>query len=616
MLPSSQLREVTIKDYIVVLKRRIWVVISCLLIFTLLFAIKTFKEIPLYQTAAKILIEKNNPHVLPMEQVYTPYWVDREYIQSQINVLTSRILAKKTVESITASGDNSFVGIPDPDTVFLEDVSVSQQLGTQIINVGYISPDPIKAARYANALTNAYIQQDVDNRTGAAKTATQWLQKELEGARKKLQDCELALNKYIQQNKIVAVADIDKKTNAISEGLKQDKINAENEIKELSKRYKEKHPKMIALNTRLGAINSSIEEETKKLLSLNEQMIEYDALKREVESSKSLYESLLKRTKETEVSKELETTNIHIVDLADVPREPFKPKRLRDILFGLILGVLSGVGLAFFLEHLDSTIKTAQDVEMYVRLPFLGYVPIINKADVKTDKEMDLIVNAQPKSHASEAYRSIRTSIIFSAPEDKPLKTILVTSTSIQEGKSSVAMSLGIIFANANERVLLVDADMRRPRLARSLGLDNKEGLSSFLAGASSLDAAIKKTNIPGLSLLSSGPIPPNPAELLASAKIRALLEELEKRFDRVIVDSPPLLSVADTTILANIADGVIDVIRAGSLNIELIVRGIKRLNEAKAKIIGVVLNNVDVKKEDSYYYYHYHYVEEKKKQG
>lgn len=615
MLPSSQFREVSVKDYLCVLKRRIWVIIVSFIVVTSLSTIKTLRTVCRYYATAKILIEKNVPKIAPMQEIYASIGVDREYIQSQISILTSRSLAKKVIENLAARGDKTFVNKDDPEGAFLRGENVAQQLGTQIIKVGYISTDPIKAAKFANELTNAYIQQDVGHKTETTKVATHWLEGQLAEVKKKLDIAEADLNKYIQENKIITVPDIEKKTQTMVEKLKQEKASVESELAELCKRYKEKHPKVIALNTKLDSINNSINEETKKLLDLNELVIGYNTLKREVESNGSLYESLLKRAKEINVSQELETTNIRIIDLATIPNMPLSPNRKRDILTGMALGLLLGVSLSFLLEHLDSTIKTADDIETYIRLPFLGYVPSAQKGEAKTGKDIDLISHNIPHSRIAEAYRSIRTSIIFSVPEDKPVKCILITSTAPQEGKSTVSINLGVVFAHANEKTLIVEADMRKPRLSESLGVDNKEGLSTFLTGVSnSSDTAIKQTSIPNLFLMPSGPRPPNPAELLTSVKMRSLLEELKLKFNRIIIDSPPVLTVADTSILANVVDGVIQVIRAGFQNIDYVLRCKQRLNDVKARIIGVILNNVNVKKEDSYYYYHYYYAEDKEK--
>jgi capsular exopolysaccharide synthesis family protein len=612
MLPSSKIRDVTIKDYLVIIKRRALVILACFLIVTARATLKTLKKVPIYQANAKLFIERTLPEIAPFSQVYAPSWVDREYIQSQISILTSRSLAKKTVEHLIAAGDTTFVGTSQPEDSFLGGVQVSEATGTSILNVGYVSTDPINAAKFANALADTFIQEDVARRAEVSKYAVGWLDIQLTELQKRLGDSEAALSEYIKANEIVSVVDIERNTNALLDDLKHQKITIENELVELSGQYKSKHPKIVALNTRLEAVNKSIDNETKKLIEVNQKMIRYNALKREVDSNKSLYESLLKKIKETEVSKELLTTNIRILDLATVPGGPFSPNRKQDILQGVMLGLFLGAGLAFLLEYLDSTVKTADDIETYVRLPFLGYVPSVAEGEAKTEKEIDLISQNVPRSRISEAYRSIRTSIMFSVSEDRPLKTILVTSASPLEGKTTVGINLGIVFAQSNEKVLLIEADMRKPRICNSLDLDNKVGLSSFLTGTEDLETSIRQTNIANLSILSSGPRPPNPAELLTSTKTRTFLEELKTRFDRIIIDSPPLLTVADTSILANIVDGVIYVIRAGALNIDMILRGKQRLSEVKSRVIGVILNNVNVKKDDSYYYYHYYYAEEK----
>ncbi len=615
MLPSSQLREVNVKDYLVILKRRFWIVLIAFCFFTIRATMETMKKVPLYQAVAKILIESKLPEIAPLPQVYSSGWDRAENIKNQLNILTSRTLARKVIENLIAGGDSTYAGIKEPERSFLGGVTVEIMQGTQLVNVGFIGRNAIQAAKFANTLVNVYIQEDIKKRIEAGKYASGWLESQMQELRKKLEASEIALNEFMKNEQEFFMPDVEKRMQGTLEKLKQDKVSTENEIVEISKRYKEKHPKMISVRARLQAINDSIEQETKKLLQMNARMIEYNVLKRDVDTNRNLYDSLLKRTKETEVSKELETTSVSIVDLADVPKKPFSPNRKRDITTGATTGIILGLIFAFILEYLDSTVKTAEDIEMYVRLPFLGYIPSARR-EAKTEKEIDLITHKSARSRITEAYRSVRTSIIFSSPEDKPIKTILVTSTSPQEGKTTVSINLGIIFAHANEKTVIVECDLRKPRIARSLDLENDVGVSNYLTGNKELDQVIKSTAIPNLFVIPSGPKPPNPSELLISNKTKQFLDELQKRFDRIIVDSPPTFSVADSVILANKVDGVIDVIRSGFLNIDIILRARQRLSEAKAKILGVILNNVDVKREDSYYYYHYYYSEEKEKKS
>lgn len=618
MFPSSQVKEVTYKDYLIIFRRRIWIILCCFLFSTIRATIQTYKKVPLYQATAKVIIEPVQQQFLPTQPIYsTPPYLDRDYIQSQLNILTSNILAKKAVERLIASGDKSFDGIEMPEMVFLQGVSVSLLPGTQLINVSYTHTDPIKAAQYANTLAQVYIQQDLEKRTEANRFATGWLEDQAMELKNKLQKSEAALREYMQQNEILSVQDIEGRTQEFLDKLKSEKMKLESEIKELSSRYKSKHPKMISLNTRLEEVNKNIEEQTTKLIEINNKMMRYKILQQEVESDRSLYDSFLRRKKESEISTKLESTNIRIIDLATVPSAPFSPNRKRDIKNGAMLGFIFGIGLSLLVEYLDSTIKTAEDVELYVKLPFLGYVPAtrIEVKNIKGNQEIDLVSYRSPSSRVAEAFRSIRTSILFSSPEDRPLKTILITSTLPREGKTTVSINLSTIFANANERTLLLEADMRRPRISKTFNLASFQfGLSSYLTGSANLEKIVVETVIPNLFIIPAGPKPPNPAELLTSAKMRLLLEELKAKFDRIIIDSPPVITVADTAILANISDGVVDVIKANFLNIDIILRGRQRLYEAKTKIIGVILNNVNVRKEDSYYYYHYYYYSEEQK--
>lgn len=571
---------------------------------------RSFKITPVYRATAKVLIERSTPKVSPIEEIYPTKILNKEYIRTQINIIKSRALAERTVKYLSASGNNYFINNSDPAAVFMSGVSADALEGTQIIRINYEGNDPLLITEFANALAENYLKEDIERKLTAIVSAEEWLEGGLEELDIKLRASENALIEYIRQNEIVSVPDIEEKTQTLLESLKQEMSSVKNEIAEASKRYKERHPKMISLKTRLAALQEGVGRETKNLINLNEKMVEYKNLKREVESNRTLYESLLKKAKETEVSKELMATDLRILDYAETPSAPIKPNRKRDLTTGAMWGLVLGVALAFFLEYLDSTLKNAEDIESYLRLPFLGYVASLSseRDEVKGLTNIDLISQKIPHSRIAESYRSIRTSIIFSSPEDRPLKTVLITSSLPQEGKTFVSINLGIVFAHTNEPILIIESDMRKPRVAKAFGMQNEVGLSSYLAGKADIDEIIKPTIVPNLSLITSGPVPPNPTELLTSSKTQQLLNELKSKFSRVIIDSPPILYVTDTAILANIVDGVIQVVRAGKTNVNHVLRSKQRLTEAKAKIIGVILNDLDVKKEDSYYYYHYYY--------
>ncbi|MDD4899914.1 MAG: polysaccharide biosynthesis tyrosine autokinase [Candidatus Omnitrophica bacterium] len=615
MLPSAQVREVTMQDYLKIIQKRFWVIFAFFFVLVGTVTVFTMRMIPIYRATTSILIERTPPKIVSIEEVYQSGIADKEYYQTQYKILTSRTLVKKTVDELRLGQDEEFQKAGDIVSAFIRKLFVEPVKESRLVNVSFNSYDPVKAAKIVNTFARLYIQQDLENKSSTSRQAVGWLEEQLVGIKKKLENAEGKLNSYIQENKIVSIPTMQEQSESLLETLKKDQARVETEIQESSKRYKERHPKMIGLYSELKSIKDKINIETNRLLSLNQKMGEYNILKREVESNKELYESLLKRAKETSVSEELQTSNIRIVDPAEVPKQPLGPNKPRNIISAAILGLLGGFCIAILLEYIDSTIKTSEDVELYVKLPFLGYVPSFKK-EVSSDRSADLICYSQQATTIAEAFRSIRTSIIFSSPEDRPLKVILVTSTFPEEGKTTNSINLAIVFAQKNEQVVIVEGDMRKHRIAKSFDLDNKEGLSSYLTGTATLERVIKKTPIPNLYLIPSGPTPPNPAELLTSVKTKELFEGLKIKFDRIIVDAPPVMTVADASILANMCEGVVEIIRAGRINLDHVLHGKQRLLEAKAKILGVILNDVEVKKKDSYYYYHYYYRNEGNKEG
>jgi len=615
MLPSAQVREVTLQDYLKIIQKRFWVIFVFFFVLVGTVTVFTMRMTPIYRATTSILIERTPPKIVSIEEVYQAGIADKEYYQTQYKILTSRTLVKKTVDELRLGQDEEFQKEGDIVSAFLRKLSVDPVKESRLVNVSFNSYDPVKAAKIINTFARLYIQQDLETKSSTSRQAVGWLEEQLVSIKKKLETAEDKLNSYIQENKIVSIPTMQEQSEGLLETLKKDQARIETEIQESSKRYKEKHPKMIALYSELKSTKDKVNIETNRLLDLSQKMGEYNILKREVESNKELYESLLKRAKETSVSEELQTSNIRIVDPAEVPKQPLGPNKPRNIISAAILGLLGGFSIAMLLEYIDSTIKTAEDVELYVKLPFLGYVPSF-KREASSDKSADLICYSQQATTIAEAFRSIRTSIIFSLPEDRPLKVILVTSTFPEEGKTTNSINLAIVFAQKNEQVVIVEGDMRKHRIAKSFDLDNKDGLSSYLTGTATLERVIKKTPIPNLYLIPSGPTPPNPAELLTSVKTKELFEGLKIKFDRIIVDAPPVMTVADASILANMCEGVVEIIRAGRINLDHVLHGKQRLLEAKAKILGVILNDVEVKKKDSYYYYHYYYRNEGNKEG
>ena len=354
------------------------------------------------------------------------------------------------------------------------------------------------------------------------------------------------------------------------------------------------------------------QEELAKTFDMH--MSKHTELKAEVEQNRKLYEDFVQREKELQSSSKFDFSTIQIVDRAEVPTKPVSPRKMLNIFIAAVISLLGGSALAFLLEYLDDSIKGNEDIEKYLKLPLLGIVPSA-KLDKKDIKEKDLIAHRKPKSEVSEAYRSIRTSLLYASPNQKS-KAYVVTSAGPQEGKTTTATNLAVAFAHSGKKVLLVDSDLRKPRLHKTFDMTSNTGLTNCLAGELKLESTTFKTEIDNLYLLSSGPIPPNPAELLGSPGMEELLDEMRAAFDIVIFDSPPLVAVTDAAVLSVLTDGAIQVVWAGNTSRKVAAHGKEKIEAAGGKLIGVILNNMQLSRSGYYYYYprYYKYYGDQKK--
>lgn len=364
-------------------------------------------------------------------------------------------------------------------------------------------------------------------------------------------------------------------------------------------------------------LRKELEEQRAETLRQNERAVNLSIKQQQAEASAQLYGSLLQKLNDVDLLSTLTTTNIQILDRAQIPTVPARPRKLFNIGAGAVVGLLLGVLLALFIEYLDNTIKSTDDVERVLGLPSLGVVPALESLErkgrlalprvsgSKPSKQPLLILDGQQRTSFAEAFRSLRTSVLLSHAE-RPPRTILFTSSSPGEGKTTTAVNTAISLAQTGAKVILVDGDLRRPGLHKMLSMKNQPGLSTYLTRAISLDSVIESNQIEHLSVIPSGPIPPNPSELLSSGKMREAIKLLSQEYEFVILDSPPV-STPDALILSTLVDGVILVIRCGETPRELVHRARQSLDDVNAKIFGVVLNCVDVN-QDGYYYYYYRY--------
>src|SRR5688572_142506 len=349
------------------------------------------------------------------------------------------------------------------------------------------------------------------------------------------------------------------------------------------------------------SLQASLDQQRAEAQELNRAAIQYGVLQRDATSNQSMFTGLLERSRETGISGELKTSNIRIVDKAETPRRPASPNRLTNLSLALLGGAFLGIGLAFFFEYLDSRIRQPDEIKAHLGLPFLGMIPSF---DPKQTTGPPLIGNGMPNEFA-EAFRGIRTNVLFSSA-DAGSKSIVVTSTGPGEGKSVVSANVAKSLALAGQRVLLIDADMRRPKTHELFGVPLEPGLSNVMVGDAKASETVKRTLTPNLWLLTAGKNPPNPAELLGSKRFREFMETLGQHFDWVIIDSPPVMAVTDASIIAHSATGVVFVVAAEMTNRGPAKAALEQLDSAKAKYVGGILNRVDVRR-NAYYYARYY---------
>ena len=371
------------------------------------------------------------------------------------------------------------------------------------------------------------------------------------------------------------------------------------------------------------ALRASYNRQRGETMSQNEAAITYRIIQQEVETNKELLNGLLQKSKENDVVLAGTPNNIHVVDYAISPEEPVGPGRMRVVVLALVLSLGFGMAFAIFLEYLNDTVRSTEDVEKMLRLPTLAVIPAIGdlkatgrrllpggaKKDANWRNSNELLLDADARSPLAEAYRHLRTSVLLSTA-GRPPKTLLITSSVPSEGKTTTAINTAISLAQTGAKVLVIDADMRRPRLHSLFDVDKRLGLSSILSSEMSeadVFSMIEQHEQSGLYLLTAGPIPPNPAELIGSEQMRRLIATLEPTFNHIIIDSPPIASFTDGVLISSIVDGVLLVVHGGKSTRDVVRRSQQLLHDVGAKIFGVVLNNVHLRPHDYYYYQSYY---------
>lgn len=550
-------------------------------------------------------------------------------------------------------------------------LSVNPVKESRLVRLAFDSPDPAFSARVVNAVAEGFIASSLERRMGTTSYAKTFLEDQLAQTKGKLEDSERKLVEFAQKeglvntgsdgtslatqnltelNGLLAAAQSERiraqarwrqasggslSSDMLSSsgigGLQQQRAALQGQYQQKLQTFKPDYPEMVQLKAQIDAINREIGAESGRIraavkaeydaASSNEGMLKaqianlrgealdtdsrsitYNILKREADTNRQMYDSLLQRFKEVGAAGDVRTNNISIIDRAQGGFR-FKPNLFKNLAMGLLAGLLLGILLAFVLEFLDDTLKTPEDLEQKLRLAVLGVIPKlgpkVSLANASTD----------PRSSFSEAYRSVRTALQFATDHGVP-RSLLVTSPSPGEGKSTTALSLARNFAQLGKRVLLIEADLRNPSLHKTLGIKGEAGLSNLLSGANSLAEVTLATDEERLSVILAGPLPPNPAELLSGSKFISMLTVACERYDQVIIDGPPVLGLADSPILSNAVEGTLLVVTSGKTRIATAQQALKRLLAARGRIVGALLTKYDSKaagyRQDFQYGYYY----------
>jgi polysaccharide biosynthesis transport protein len=709
ILPQTSAMSIEPTEVLRVIIRRKWWILASIVLVGGTVAAWTMRQPKVYLASAQIVIDPVLPKVLSpdaeVNDLSEQSRSEKAFYNTQYQIIQSRPVLREASARLKLTEDTAFlsehgIGAPPGEererAVVRElkrNVAVVSEL-SRIVKIVFEDYNAERAAKIANAIADAYINHCLESRMATNRLASKWLDERAEEFKSKLESAEQNLQGFRERHMLVSLSFEDRQNmistnltklteklvetqteiidlearrrvlleqrektgsvaadpriakNPIITELKRSLSELARQKADLSTRYGERHPNMLAIDKQIDdvqekvaaeteiilqsvdneiaslraseqSLKAAMEEAKQRALDLNSLGLEHNKLTRDFGTTKKMYEALLKRQTEASLAGLLESNFAHWHQTAEVVPVAVRPSVPRNTAIGAVLGCLLGLVFAVAGILLDNTVHTQADVEELLRLPFLGVLPIIQQENnEKPGKKpeggpeqqgRDLYIVEHPKSPVAECARSIRTNLLFMGT-DRVQKRILLTSAGPTEGKSTTAVVLGTTMAQAGQRVLLIDTDLRKPRLHKTFGVSGERGLTSVLLEAAQLEEAIKATQVVGLDLLPCGPLPPNPAEILHTEKFRRLVDLLGTRYDLLVFDSPPIHAVTDAVILSQIVDGTLLVVKASKTAKDSVRRATRQLLDVNAKILGVVLNQLNLDDRGyGYSYYHYY---------
>jgi polysaccharide biosynthesis transport protein len=716
------------------LRRRLSTILSVFFVVLVVGTIATLKQKPIYRAQVTLEIQRENPDIPTIQELYQLESVSDDYLKTQYNILASKALARRVIEQLHLDAISEFnapkwwswkrhSGNPSTSAFpigsasagrnreleqrvlerFQSRLTIDPVTRSRLVDVKFESRDPGTAARVVNMLAADFIEQSLDARWVAAQTAAEWLSQQLTGVKSRLEKSEDDLQGYAHKNGLTILQNdkgiVQNVANDRLQELQQEltRAQAERYSKEaiyrlvqngdygglpgvfenrmlqdltvrlaelkqqhaqLSTTFSPDYPRVKEVQNQIDEIEASLQQErtraaeqiTNEYLAaarreqlvrqalteqqrqidvIAEKSVQYNILKREVDTNKQLYEGLLQQGKAAGLSASLKAANIRVVDPAEAPVEPVRPILALNLAVTAFLGLALGMCAVFVQERLDDTVKGADDVERLFGFSALALIPGVSALNGNQPRLVRFLDAGEARNNGNgngrksvapwyridrdgaeqpsmmEAFRSLRTSVLLAAA-DSPPSSVLVTSTQPGEGKTTIATNLALALAQGGQRVLLVDSDLRSPSLHRLFGRRHDPGLVCYLTGREDWHSLVRPSGTTGLDLVTCGSVPTNPSELLSSPRMTQLIKSAKERYDFIVLDSAPMLALADSRILAPMVSGVLLVVKSGTVPREQVLHAQKGILSVGANLLGVVLNRVDLATSGYYDYRSY----------
>ncbi len=587
--------EVDLKQYLRILRLH-W---KLLVLFPLLFGIPTLISVQqrpnIYRATVRLIVETETPKVVELKGVEAPAAWYGLFLNTELQIMVSPPVLKGVIEELHLTAFAPFSGAEDPVALLRGMVKAQSLENTKFIDIVATAPKPELVARIANSLADNYARYNLERKRALQLGGMEWLREEVTKAEERLRQTNLALQHFLEEHSDVefggelydtSIKRLEALADTITE-IRGQRIEAEI-------RYRPQHPLVRELIAKEEEFQRAFFEQEKKVLQLNRLTLQFNELQREMKMSDGLYAILLGRLKELDISGGLLINNVQVSEYAKVPRSPIGPNRGQSVLFSIVFGLMVGGGLGIGLELLKKTIRDRQQFEQILEIPFLGSLPYVGgggKGRAKREEKVAFFEGTEALSFPPDSIRSIRTTLEFLLPVDRP-QALLITSALPEEGKSIVSINLAVSLSELSRRVLLIEADLRRPSFHDKLKINLEPGLSGYLEGKAALEELVQTVNVgQGLSVIPAGVTPAQPADLLASPKMAQLLQTLRGQYRYLLIDTPPILAVADCSILATLVDGVLYVIWAGQTPQEVASMAKRRLLDVGGKFTGGILN-------------------------